>query len=75
MEAKALNSSMQKKRASTHSSTLAEQLCGLNSGCVHSQAVGSVFQQWRERQWVTSDGAYFFYESGMHWQKCIANGS
>ena len=43
-----------------HSSTLAEGLWRPNSGCEHSEAVGGVFQQWLQQQWVTSKCAEFY---------------
>ena len=61
-----------------HSLMLALHLWRSNSGCEHNEAMGGQFQQWHQRQWVTSTGADF-YKCGMqalvhHWWKCIANG-
>ena len=39
---------------------LAEYFWGKSSGCEHSEAVGGVFQQWRQQQWATSRGAGLF---------------
>jgi len=38
---------------------LAEHLWRPNSGCGHGEAVGGVFQQWQEKQSITSSGADF----------------
>jgi len=49
-----------------------------SSGCEQSEAVGAVFRQWREQQWVTSTGVDFYRHDILalvhHWQICIANG-
>ena len=50
-----------KKGTCWHSSTLTECLWRTNSGCEHSEVVGSAFQQWQ--QWVTSAGADFYERS------------
>jgi len=59
-------------------STVTECLWRPYSGCVHSEAVGGVFQQWWQWQWVTSAGPDFYKHSMQAlahcWQKCIANG-
>ena len=36
-----------------------EQSWRPNSGCEHGEAVGGVFQQWRQQQWVTSASTDF----------------
>jgi len=59
-----------------HSLMLAKCFSRLDSGYVHSEAVGNAFQQ--QRLWVTSTGTDF-YKHGMQtlvhcWWKCIANG-
>ena len=62
-----------------HSLTLAECLWRPNRGCEHSEAVGDVFQQWQQQQWVTYADADC-YEHGIQalvhcWRKSIATGS
>ena len=60
-----------------HSFTLAERLWRPNSACEHSEVVGWVLQQWRQR--VTAAGADLderSMQAPVHlWKKCIGNGS
>ena len=60
-----------------HLSMLAECLWRPNNVGEHGEAVGGVFQQWWQWQWITS-ACEDFYESGMQtlvhcWWKCITN--
>ena len=43
-----------------HLLTVAQHLWRSGSGCEHSEALGGVFQQWQQQQWVTSAGADFY---------------
>ena len=60
-----------------HSLILAEHSWRPNSGCVHSEIVGSVFEQWWQQEWVTSSGTdccKLSMQNLFHcWWKCIAN--
>ena len=57
---------------------LAECLWRPNSGCEHSEVVGGVFQQWRQRQSVASPGADCYNAAcrllATAVKKCVANG-
>ena len=58
---------------------LAECFWRPSGGCECSEAVGGAFQQWCQRQWVSSTGVDF-YKRGTQalnhcWQKYRANGS
>ena len=79
-EAKVCNWIAPCRKNSTHwySPMLAECLWRTNSRRYHSNSVGSAFQQWQQRQWVTSTGTDFYWCSIqvlLHlFQKIIAKG-
>ena len=56
-----------------HSSTLAEHLWRPNSGCEHSEVVGSASQQWQQQ--LTSSGTFilFIFKTSMDYSLLARN--
>ena len=59
-----LKSSMKQKSHPLTFTDTCEHLWRPNSGCVHSEVVGGVFQKWWQWQWVTFTGANFYELAG-----------